>query len=261
MIEAPEASETAMAAAFARAIKARDIDIEEVPKLADQDAREIFREVRWADTDGRPTCPICSAEKPYDLPSRIGAFRCRNKACQRNFSMTSKTVFASRKTSFQNTLIVLGSHTDPTMNATRLCDVMGVSYKTALSFAHRFGLPKGRVGNLGAKRILMSYPYMPQQSVASGADLIMQIVAGLPPGLPPEMIEDVSQELALAVLCGDVQRDNISGAIPTYMRAYNRMFSKKYGDLSLDAPVPGTDGLTYGSQLRGESSFEYWDRL
>lgn len=251
-------AETVMAAAFRRAIEARKIDIEEVPKIADAEAREIFQLVRWADSDGRPICPACAAERPYVLPSRVGSFSCRNSNCRRTFSLTSKTIFASRKTTFQNTLIALSASIDADMNATRLCDIMGVGYKTALSFAHRFGLRDGR-RNTG-RRILMSYPYMSVQSIVPGADLLSEIVRHLPPGLPQEMREDVSQELVLAVLSGDVQRTNVIAAIPSYMTQYHRMFRGKYSDLSLDAMLPGFDNRTLGDTLSGENSFDYWER-
>lgn len=261
--KAASVADTAMAAAFKRALVARAIDIKEVHKVKDADAREIFRETRWADTDGEVTCPKCKAGCPWEMKWKLGAYKCRNPACDYRFTLTAKTCFHAHKLPLQRCLVVLGAAVENGMTASRLADVMDVTYKTALSFAHTFGLPDGRRGNVKSLP-LMNYPYrdreLPPVAPPPGYDLVSEINSLMPRNLYEDMRADVSQELCLAVLCGDVDRDKIKLAVPEYISRYYKMFRWKFADLSLDAIVPGTDNLTIGGTLHGDRSFEYWER-
>ena len=59
------------------------------------EAFEMFKVIRWSETNGDVVCPFFgSLEKPYFLKTRI-LFRC--KECFYTFSVTSGTIFANHK--------------------------------------------------------------------------------------------------------------------------------------------------------------------
>jgi len=248
------ASVTAMGEAFARALAARKIDVKEVPKASDSDAREIFTDVRWAETDGRPHCIYCFAERPYVVSSRPGWFRCRFNKCHRHFSLTSKTVFASHKMPLQGCLVALGSVVDDAgLRAVQLAEATGTTYRAAWVLGKKLGLytreerPRGEV---------LSYPYRATPLNGDDYNLLMEINAAVSRGFPPEMREDVCQEAALAILCGDFAKTDVAGAVRAAKAKYNRMFRGKFGDYSLDAPLSDGSNTTFLDMI--DSEREHW---
>ena len=62
--------------------------------MSDDEARDAFRMIRWADTNGEPSALVAVASA--SMPTRRRKiFKC--KACEHQFSVTSGTIFASRK--------------------------------------------------------------------------------------------------------------------------------------------------------------------
>jgi len=40
--------------------------------MSDEEVHEIFKQIRWSDTNGKPVCPCCgSVEKHYYLKTRM----------------------------------------------------------------------------------------------------------------------------------------------------------------------------------------------
>ena len=60
----------------------------------EDEAAEAFKQIRWSATGGDPVCPRCGCLGVYVYKSRA-LFKC--KACKHQFSVTSGTIFASRK--------------------------------------------------------------------------------------------------------------------------------------------------------------------
>ncbi len=58
--------------------------------------------IRWAATDGEPVCPRCECAAVYTYTTRK-LFKC--KACNHQFSVTSGTIFASRKLPIRDYLL------------------------------------------------------------------------------------------------------------------------------------------------------------
>src|SRR4051794_9989363 len=79
-------------------------------QLPDEDAYNTFRRLRWPDNGGAPVCPDCDC-------SVACVYRCRQvfkcKSCHRQFSVTSGTLFASRKLPFQVLLLAIGLLSTP----------------------------------------------------------------------------------------------------------------------------------------------------
>lgn len=106
----------------------------------DQKARVYLESVRWPNG---PICPHCgSAEVPYALKGkahRPGLYKCRDKDCRMQFSVTVGTVFERSKIPLSKwlTAAFLLCSSKKGMSAHQLHRVMGVTYKTAWFLAHR----------------------------------------------------------------------------------------------------------------------------
>ena len=73
---------------------ARSLSLAKVARMSDEEAHDAFRLIRWADTKGEPVCPRCQCNATYKYETRK-LWKC--KACSHQFSVTSGTIFASRK--------------------------------------------------------------------------------------------------------------------------------------------------------------------
>lgn len=66
--------------------------------------------------------------------------------------------------------------------------------------------------------------------------------AAVPRGLPSDIRDDVISEIVVAVLCGDILESEIAASAKRFVTAFYRQFDR-FKTISLDAPIPGTDGL------------------
>lgn len=118
---------------------ARTLSLASVFALAEYEVEELFRKIRWSDTDGKPVCPGCSTDGAYDCRRPNGApqFRCR--VSQKDFSITSGTLFASLKRPLRIYLaaivIFCNEHKGKSMLA--LSRDLGLSYKAAFVLCHK----------------------------------------------------------------------------------------------------------------------------
>jgi transposase-like protein len=74
-------------------------------RLSDEEAFAVFRQVQFAANDGNPFCPNCGCVDVYtpaETPMRWKCAACRNK-----FSVTSGTIFHSRKLPIRDYLAVI----------------------------------------------------------------------------------------------------------------------------------------------------------
>lgn len=79
---------------FLLSAEARTLSLRDVLRMTDDQAMMIFRAIRWASTEGEPVCPDCGCLGCYEYASRP-IFKC--KGCGKQFSVTSRTIFAGRK--------------------------------------------------------------------------------------------------------------------------------------------------------------------
>ena len=117
--------------AAARTLSLRSIYVE-----GEQAAYRRFCALRWPETSGRPVCPGCGCLDGYDLRTRR-RFKCA--ACHRQFSVTTGTVFASRKLSFVDLLaaICLVVNASEGLSAVQLSRDLDVQHKTAFVLMHK----------------------------------------------------------------------------------------------------------------------------
>lgn len=90
-----------MAQHFLLSAAARTLSLKAIFSEGEDTAYARFRRLHWPETDGAPVCPTCGCLDIYDLTTRC-RFKC--VACHRQFSVTSGTIFASRKLSFVDLL-------------------------------------------------------------------------------------------------------------------------------------------------------------
>src|SRR6266550_4127691 len=86
-----------MAQHFLLSKAAKTLSLAQVFRMSDAEAETMFRNIRWADTNGTPVCPSCGSVEAYEARRPIGALRFRCKGCKKDFSITSGTLFGSHK--------------------------------------------------------------------------------------------------------------------------------------------------------------------
>ena len=115
---------------------ARSLSLARVARLSDDEARATFQNIRWAATDGAPVCPRCECDAVYAYKTRH-LFKC--KACQHQFSVTSGTIFASRKLPVRDYLLAIAIFVNGAKghSALQLSRDLDCQYKTAFVMAHK----------------------------------------------------------------------------------------------------------------------------
>jgi Zn finger protein HypA/HybF involved in hydrogenase expression len=83
---------------------ARTLSLKAVFRMSDDQAYRTFCELRWPETDGEAVCPRCGCTESYNISTRR-RFKC--VACHHQFSVTSGTIFASRKMAFTDLLAAI----------------------------------------------------------------------------------------------------------------------------------------------------------
>ena len=126
-----------MAQHFLLSSKARNLSMVKIAMMSDLEAFEIFKNIRWVETNGEPVCPCCgSVDKHYFLKTRM-QFRC--KECFHTFSVTSGTIFASHKKPLKIYLLAIALFTNAvkSISALQLSRDLDVQYKTAWVLTHK----------------------------------------------------------------------------------------------------------------------------
>lgn len=121
---------------FLLSAAARTLSLAKVMRMSDDAARETFKGIRWANNDGKPVCPTCGCVDIYDLTTRQ-IFKCAG--CLKQFSVTSGTIFASRKLAIRDILAAIAIFTNGAKgySALQLSRDLDVQYKTAFVMAHK----------------------------------------------------------------------------------------------------------------------------
>lgn len=121
---------------FLLSAKARTLSLAKVARMTDEEAHEAFRMIRWADTKGEPVCVRCGSLDSYNYKTRK-LYRC--KACSHQFSVTSGTIFASRKLPVRDYLLAIAIFVNGAKghSALQLSRDLDCQYKTAFVLAHK----------------------------------------------------------------------------------------------------------------------------
>lgn len=121
---------------FLLSAAARTLSLVKVMRMSDTEARETFKAIRWASTEGEPVCGKCGCVDAYEIATRQ-IFKC--KGCLAQFSVTSGTIFASRKLPIRDILAAIAIFVNGAKgySALQLSRDLDVQYKTAFVMAHK----------------------------------------------------------------------------------------------------------------------------
>ncbi|TPG38554.1 IS1595 family transposase [Roseomonas nepalensis] len=125
-----------MARHFLLSAKARTLSLAAILRMTDDQAHAAFVAIRWADNGGEAFCPRCECTAVYTYAARR-IWKC--KACNHQFSVTSGTIFASRKLPIRDLLAAIAIFVNAAkgLSALQLGRDLDVQYKTAFVLAHK----------------------------------------------------------------------------------------------------------------------------
>jgi transposase-like protein len=121
--------------------------------MSDREVEDVFLRLRWPETDGKPICPGCGCQICYACPRPSGTPRWRCKACRKDFSVTSGTLFAWHKLPLRIYLLATVVFCNEVKGHSMLafCRELDVQYKTAFVLAHK--LREAMASSIKALRI------------------------------------------------------------------------------------------------------------
>lgn len=125
-----------MAQHFLLSTAARTLSLVKVMRMSDAEAFDAFKAIRWADNGGEAVCPRCGSVEVYTYAARK-IFKC--KGCGSQFSVTTDTIFASRKMAMRDLLAAIAIFTNGAKgySALQLSRDLDCQYKTAFVLAHK----------------------------------------------------------------------------------------------------------------------------
>lgn len=118
--------------------QARTLSTKRIHRLSDDAAFAEFVAIRFAENDGEPFCPWCGHKEVYAITTRR-TWKCASKCCRRNFSATSRTIFAGRKLHYRDLLLLVAHFVNSAkgLSAIRMSQELEVTYKTAFVWTHK----------------------------------------------------------------------------------------------------------------------------
>jgi transposase-like protein len=116
--------------------EARTLSLAGVLRLSDDEAFARFKAIRFSANGGEPFCPKCGGVKVYEFKARK-IFKCA--ACSAQFTLTSGTIFASRKLALRDILSAVAIFMNGAKghSALQLSRDLQVQYKTAFVLSHK----------------------------------------------------------------------------------------------------------------------------
>jgi hypothetical protein len=107
---------------------AKTLTLTSVARMSDQEAEDIFPKIRCDD----PFCPKCACTIVYDCRRANGLARWRCKVCRRSFSITSGTLFHSRKMPLRGYLMLIAIFCNEVKGKSMLVNKIYAFSQTAL---------------------------------------------------------------------------------------------------------------------------------
>src|SRR5208283_1389563 len=116
---------------------------QQLPEMAENEAREHIEKLLWPDG---PVCPHCQSKEVYKMKGdtiRPGLYRCRNRKCEKPFTVTVGTIFEDSHIPLATWIKAfhLMCSSKKGVSALQLQHNLGLgSYRTAWHMAHRIRL-------------------------------------------------------------------------------------------------------------------------
>jgi transposase-like protein len=128
-----------MAQHFLLSAAARTLTVAFVARMPEEEVERTFIRLRWQDNDGHAYCPHCGCTTVYLARRSNGAPRWRCKACRKDFSVTSGTLFAFHKMPLRAYLMAVAIFCNEVKGKSMLAlsRDLGTQYKTAFVLAHK----------------------------------------------------------------------------------------------------------------------------
>ena len=125
-----------MAQHFLLTAAARTLSLKAIFRMSDDEAHAAFVAIRFADNGGAAFCPRCECTGVYTYAARR-IWKCQ--ACRHQFSVTSGTIFASRKLAIRDLLAAIAIFVNAVkgISALQLGRDLDIQYKTAFVLAHK----------------------------------------------------------------------------------------------------------------------------
>ena len=125
-----------MAQHFLLSAAARTLKLRDIYRMSDDAAYEAFKAIRFSENGGDAYCPDCGCVETYAITTRR-KWKCA--ACHKQFSVTSGTIFASRKMAFVDLLAAIAIFVNAAkgISALQLSRDLGCQHKTAFVLAHK----------------------------------------------------------------------------------------------------------------------------
>lgn len=121
---------------FLLSAKARTLSLGAIMRMSDDEVHERFAAIRFADNGGAAFCPRCQCTAVYAYAARR-IWKCKD--CGHQFSVTSGTIFASRKLPIRDYLAAIALFVNAVkgISALQLGRDLDVQYKTAFVLSHK----------------------------------------------------------------------------------------------------------------------------
>ncbi len=115
---------------------ARTLSLKGIFNMSDDEAHAAFVAIRFADNKGEAFCPRCGCCAVYTYAARR-IWKC--KGCNHQFSVTSGTIFASRKLAIRDYLAATAIFVNAVkgISALQLGRDLNIQYKSAFVLAHK----------------------------------------------------------------------------------------------------------------------------
>lgn len=227
----------------------RELDL---PQFEDAEtARCYLEEQAWPDG---VVCAHCgSFDRSWKLNgerSRGGLYHCAD--CRGHFTVTVKTAFHGTKVPLHHWLIVTAALEKTPATMREISGAIGVTGKTAWRMRSIIR-PDLLRKNGGKFQRQFVYPFLTSYRQTPEHELLRAISAAVPSNIPEDRRADICQELALAVLIGDAEAKSFQTDWLKSFRKVYKMHPTIYADLSLDAPIAGTEDLRLIDTIAAES--------
>jgi transposase-like protein len=129
---------------------AQSLSLDGVLRMSDEEAYRTFQRIRWHEYGGKPQCPRCGCIELYVCRAE---HRWKCKDCGYRFSVTSGTIFDSRKLPIRDILaaIAIVTNGEKRISASQLSRDLDVQYRTAWDLAHKIRGSRPRATRRPAK--------------------------------------------------------------------------------------------------------------
>lgn len=126
-----------MAQHFLLSPAARGLSLAAIMRMDDAAAFGVFQAVRFADNGGDPFCPNCGCVTVYTLAETPVRWKC--SGCRKKFSVTSGTIFHSRKLAIRDYLAVIALFCNGVKgtSALQMSRDMNINPKSAFVLLHK----------------------------------------------------------------------------------------------------------------------------